>query len=217
MSLNYVLVDLDNTVYPASSGLLDEIGKRMTCYLAEFFDVPQQEAAGLRSRYRVEYGATLTGLLTEGGLQDPEHYLEAVHPKDLSPFLRKDSELLRVLASISLPLSILTNSPVEHARRVLTFLDAERYFQRIFDIRFNTFQGKPSKPLYRKVLKAIEIKAEEVLLIDDHVDYLASFRELGGKVALIREAEAGGPDADGMPILPTLKELPLLLRDLAHD
>ncbi|GAF83538.1 unnamed protein product, partial [marine sediment metagenome] len=48
-------------------------------------------------------------------------------------------------------------------------------------------------------------------------DYLASFRELGGKVALIREAEAGGPDADGMPILPTLKELPLLLRDLTHD
>ena len=217
MALSYVLVDLDNTIYPASSGLLDEIGERMTECVAKLFDVPWDEAAALRSGYRVKYGATLTGLLAEGGLKDAEAYLEAVHPKDLSPFLSKDPDLLQVLASIALPLAILTNSPAEHARRVVAFLAADRYFRHIFDIRYNAFEGKPSKQLYRKVLKAIDRKADEVLLVDDHVDYLESFRDLGGKVALVREKGAGGPEADGIPILTSLKELPVLLGTLARD
>ncbi len=54
--------DLDNTLYPASSTMYDEIGKRMTAYVMRVTGLDAVEAERLQDRYHLEYGATVVGL-----------------------------------------------------------------------------------------------------------------------------------------------------------
>ena len=54
--------DLDNTLYPARA-LYDEIGDRMTRYIARTVGVADSEALVLRERYFHQYGATIVGLM----------------------------------------------------------------------------------------------------------------------------------------------------------
>ena len=53
--------DLDNTLYPARA-LYDEIGERMTSYIARATGLDTDAAWAIRERYFHEYGATVVGL-----------------------------------------------------------------------------------------------------------------------------------------------------------
>jgi putative hydrolase of the HAD superfamily len=219
MEIHYILLDLDNTLYPASAGLQSEIGRRMTRYVAELLHITQEDAQKKRREYLVRHGTTLSGLVKDNHLEDVEAYLECCHPEKIEQFLKKDPALKETLSSLSVPLSILTNSPIEHACRVLEFLEIRNLFEHIFDIRFNRFIGKPSKYFFRRVLEIISKQAEEVLFIDDMVGHLVSFQELGGNVLLVDEREESS--AAGIPSIRGLNELPEVLSSLSgkskHD
>ena len=204
--LSHILIDLDNTVYPSSSGLLDEMDRRMTLYMANLLKVPYEEAVHIRQDYRMRYGATLTALISMQKVKDPEDFLAFTHPKNLESFLSEDRELADRLDEISLPLSILTNSPLEHAERVLKLLGIRRCFHNIFDLRFNHMQGKPSLSVYKNVLHELGMSPQQVLFIDDHIDYLLPFRGLGGRVLLVQE-NGDLSDEDGIPRIRRLVEL----------
>lgn len=219
MEIHYILLDLDNTLYPASSELQDEISRRMTRYVAEFLHITQEDALKKRREYLARYGTTLSGLVKDNHLEDVETYLECCHPEKIERFLKKDPALKKTLSSLPVPLSILTNSPIEHACRVLDFLEIRNLFMHIFDIRFNRFIGKPSKLFFRRVLEIISRKAEEVLFIDDLVGHLVSFKEMGGNVLLVDER--GESSGAGIPSIRSLMELPEVLSSLSgkfkHD
>ena len=38
--IEYILVDLDNTVYPASTGLQEEINRKIAQYIRDLLDMP---------------------------------------------------------------------------------------------------------------------------------------------------------------------------------
>ena len=206
--IGYILIDLDNTIYLASSGLLQEMDRRITEYVMKVLSIGLIEAGQRRVLYCRKHGTTLKGLLETGKVDDPEEYLRLVHPMDVEKYLPKDPVLVRNLTSIPLPLSILTNSPREHAERVLKHLEISGFFQRIFDLRYNRFQGKPIVSVYHRVLEAIEKKPHEVLFIDDHVEYLRPFQELGGEVLLVDEGrEDEGQEENGVPSIQRLTQL----------
>ncbi len=73
--------------------------------------------------------------------------------------------------------------------------------------------GKPDAGVYVRALAEVGREAAEVLLVDNHVDYLAPFRAMGGSVLLIDE---NGTYAarDGLPRLRHIKELPAYLASL---
>ena len=79
-------------------------------------------------------------------------------------------------------------------------------FEKIFDLRFNRYRGKPAKILYERVLHEIRRSAEEVLFVDDHTDYLESFREMGGLVLLVDEYSERD-EVSGIPVIRRLNEL----------
>ncbi len=83
----YLLCDLDETLYPSSCGLMQAVSARMTAFVAEYLGVGREEAARIRSRLRVVYGTTLTGLMREHGLQVAEHYLAYTHDVPVADFL----------------------------------------------------------------------------------------------------------------------------------
>jgi putative hydrolase of the HAD superfamily len=152
--------------------------------------------------------------MSEYNFKDPESYLEFAHPVDVERYLHKDPELVAALSSINLPKSILTNAPAEHARRILEYLEIERFFQRIFDIRMNDFQGKPERGVYLRVLAELKRDAPEVLFIDNRLDYLLAFRDIGGKVVLVADRAVEAEAGHEVPRIAHVKELPEFLERL---
>ena len=186
----------------------------MTEYVSRYLGVSLEEAQRLRESKAIPFGTTLKWLTKSCGMSDPEDFLAAVHPEDLTPYFSPNPQLRVMLSGLSLPRSILTNSNQEHTIRVLRRLGIEDQFQRIFDIRYNAFLGKPNKETYIKVIDELGFAAPEVLFIDDMPKYLSPFRELGGEVLLIDEnavhAEAG------LPSLRVITELAAWLKNSAE-
>jgi putative hydrolase of the HAD superfamily len=209
--ISYLLFDLDNTLYPASCGLDREIGRRMTAFVSEYLGISLKEARALRNSDAIRFGTTLQWLRQEYGFHDIEGYFDAVHPEDVNSFIEYDPGLVAMLESIPLPKGILTNSPMEHARRVMDRLEIERFFPNVFDIRFNKYRGKPYKEVYQKVLAAVGKEIDEVLFIDDLPHYIAAFRELGGRGLLVDETGAHG-NTD-LPSIRRISELEAFLSE----
>ena len=118
MIFKHLLFDLDNTLYPADSAMNDAIQIRMLECVADFFNCTLEEARALKKERIVHYSTTLEWLRSEG-LTDVEGFLAHVHPKDEADSLKPIAGLREYLQTLPLPMSILTNSPIEHARRVV--------------------------------------------------------------------------------------------------
>jgi putative hydrolase of the HAD superfamily len=212
----YLVCDLDETLYPSSCGLMQAVSARMSLFVAQYLKVGSAEAARIRRRLRLTYGTTLTGLMREYGLEVAEQYLAYTHDVPVESFISEDPRLAAVLSAIPQPKSVLTNSPLEHAERVLRRLGVRQLFEHIFDLRSNGLTGKPDLGVYRRVLGVLGREAAEVLLVDNHLDYLAPFQAMGGQVLLIDEkGEAAVQELlPGVCRLRDIKELPSYLASL---
>ena len=188
MPITTVLFDLDNTIYPASSGLMKGIDVRINEYVKNLLGLDDQDSLRLRKQYYVEYGTTLHGLQRHHSV-DAEHYLEYVHDVAIESFLASDAELDRLLSELQATKSIFTNSPAPYARRVLEVLGIERHFAHIFDIRFSGFQPKPDPAVYQSVLEALNVKGDTALLVEDTAKNLAPARALSMTTILVGEPD----------------------------
>ncbi|MFQ3621450.1 MAG: HAD-IA family hydrolase [Spirochaetales bacterium] len=204
-----ILFDLDNTLYPASSGLDREIDRRMTVFTARYLGIPEKLAHALRKSDAKTYGTTLLWLRKVYGFHDIEEYIKEVHPLNVEDFISYDPRLETLLKSLPYPKAILTNSPIEHAERVLKCLKIGSYFDAVFDIRSNRFKGKPYPEAYVRAVNFFGKKIEDVLFVDDLPNYLQAFQHLGGKGVLIDEE---GIHKDmGIPSIPSVLDLPRYL------
>ena len=77
------IFDLDNTLYPASCNLFDQIHRRMGEFISGLLDVDLDEARRLQKLYFREHGTTLRGLMTRDDI-DPHEFLAFVHDIDLA-------------------------------------------------------------------------------------------------------------------------------------
>ena len=213
MALRHLLFDLDETLYPSSSTLGAEITRRMTVYVQRYLRLPEEQAVAVRRDLSSRYGTTLAGLIAEHGLTDTEGYLEFCHPVDVERHLTPDPSLGPALSAVRLPKSILTNSPREHAERILDFLGVRGQFGRIYDIRFSALRGKPHEQAYRDVLADLGLQAAEVLFIDNRRDYLEGFQALGGRVLLLDDRPGAETSAEpSLARIAAVAELPAWLR-----
>lgn len=189
MNLDYILFDLDNTLYPESSGIQAEIHRRMTLQVAHHLGVALEEAEELKKHGYKTHGTTLRWLQVEKGLTESkiQSFLEEVHPANPEQFLTLDPKLDEMLSSLPVPLAVLTNSPMLHAERILATLGIGHRFTHVFDLVFNGLEGKPHANAYYRCLKVLDTSPERVLFIDDVPGYLDGFKRLGGKTLLIDE------------------------------
>ena len=65
MRYTTLFFDLDDTLYPAHSGLWEAILQRMQDYMLDLVDLPADQLAALRQSYLEKYGTTLRGLQRE--------------------------------------------------------------------------------------------------------------------------------------------------------
>lgn len=192
-----VFLDLDNTLYPASSGMEGDIVARMNEYAARVVGVSVEEARALRKERMPNYGTTLEWLMAEYGFDDPDGYFAYVHPDGEELVLSPDPRLKPFLDSIRLPKYVFTNAPMEHATRVLSYLGVSDCFERVFDVRFNQLRGKPARSACERVIAAAGVMPSESAFADDIPRYVRGFAETGGLGVLVdhdgRHGETGLP------------------------
>jgi putative hydrolase of the HAD superfamily len=203
--IQYLLFDLDNTLYPESTGFEDDTLRRMREFVASFLGLSFEDAFALQSSRPRKYGTTLEWLMTEHGLTDAEAYFRGVHPEGEEDILSPNPALAEMLDRIALPKAILTNSPREHAERVARKLGIEHAFSRIFDIRFNELNGKPHEKAYRRVVRSIGVDIGNVLFIDDMTSYVTGFVNIGGRGLLVDEGGLRGNQ--GLDVIPSIMDL----------
>lgn len=182
-----ILFDLDNTLYSALSPINSGITQRMKEFVVNFLNLPEEECLIQREAGLKKYGSTLNWLRNEKNLKDPEIFFSYVHPESETTELIPDTNLRPFLQSLPYSKGILTNSPLEHALRVLDFYRIGDLFSGIYDLRINDFNGKPYPTAYQRALEGLGFNIRETIFIDDSPRYLDGFIKLGGPVILVDE------------------------------
>lgn len=176
--IRYLLFDLDDTLYPTSVGMMQEISARMSAWMMTRLGVPAEDVDRQRQDYWARYGTTLRGLYIERQI-DPHDFLDFVHDIRVEKYLRRDAQLAAMLARLPQIKVIFTNAPAEYARRVVRALGIEKHFAEIFDIHFIAYESKPTPSAYDKVLAALPARAGACAMIDDTARNLAPAKKLG--------------------------------------
>ena len=187
--ITHLLFDLDDTLYSVRYGLDTITSRRIEIYLSVLLNISVDEVKDIRSNIFKNYGTTLEWMIAEKKFSDIDGYFAAVHPEDEADSLMSDPGLRDFLRSIPLPKAILTNSPLEHAERILEKLEIRQEFTHVFDIRHNNFIGKPHKEAFSRALDAMTAEPETTLFVDDSPPYIAGFLAMGGKALLLDELD----------------------------
>jgi putative hydrolase of the HAD superfamily len=183
-NIHYVLFDLDETMYPTETGIMDLISDRINEYMSLRLGIDPEEVAAMRRKYYERYGTTGRGLYLHHEL-DLEDYFEFVHDLPVEDVLEPDLRLGEMLEGMPEEKVIFTNATAGHARRVLRTLGVERHFGRIIDIKELQYIPKPDIRAYHRVLEALGARAGQCVLVDDRVRNLGPGRELGMTTVLV--------------------------------
>lgn len=177
-NLQYALFDLDNTLYPKSSGLMGEIGNRMNRYMVERLGIGEEEVSRRRVAFLKKWGTTLNALRRHYCV-DPDEFLDYVHDIRLNRYLQRDPVLDGMLHRLKLRKIVFTNADARHARRVLSHTGILQHFEMIFDIHMLDFINKPDRRAYLRILDFIDARPEECILIEDSPSNIQTAKELG--------------------------------------
>lgn len=190
-----VLFDLDDTLYPHESGVMQHIGQRIEIYLRERMHMSAAQAQTLRQRYWEQYGTTLHGLMSEQHI-DPEDYLTFVHNVPLEQLLQPNPQLDQVLAGIAQRKVIFTNATHEHAERVLARLGVARHFERIIALRDFDYRSKKSPDTHQRALRLLQASGAACMLVEDILHNLTPARSLGMTTVWVSSQACCPPEVD---------------------
>lgn len=189
------IFDLDNTLYPASCRLFDQVQLRIRQYIRENLGLSEAEALALQKRYFQEHMTTLRGLIVNDGI-DPHHFLDFVHEIDLTG-LSANPALDAAIAALPGRKVIFTNGSVPHAERVMKKVGIGHHFEAIFDIVASDFVPKPDLGVYRRLCEIYKIEPTGAVMIDDMPRNLVPAHELGMTTVLVKtDDEWAGPAGD---------------------
>lgn len=183
--------DLDNTLYPPSSRLFDQIDRKITAYVMHRYGLDGLSARALQKYYYRRYGTTLSGLMVEDGL-DPADFLAFVHDIDHS-VLAPAPELAAAIARLPGRRFVLTNGSRRHAESVIARLGVAALFEDVFDIAAAGFVPKPQAAAYDIFLKLHGIEPAGAAMFEDLAKNLVIPHALGMRTVLVAPKD-GEPD-----------------------
>ncbi|MDP2964710.1 MAG: pyrimidine 5'-nucleotidase [Pelolinea sp.] len=182
-----LFIDLDNTLYPKSSGLMDAIRDRIITYMHERLGLEESEILALRQYSLQKYGTTLLGLKERFEINEFE-YLDYVHNVNLADHLKNDIRLKALLESYTQRKIIFTNADRNHVDRILKFLDISHLIDKVIDIHTLMPHLKPHKEAFNKALEIAELPTwDGCAFMDDHPANIEQARKMGIYSILIDE------------------------------
>ena len=178
------LFDLDNTLYPASAALFEQVSVRINRFVADYLGLDSEAAYKVQKTLFGEYGSTLRGLMMCNGA-DPKAFLDFVHDIDYD-VLEPDVRLGGALAALPGRKLVFTNASAGHAQAVLEHLGVADAFEAIFDIAAADYQPKPTPAIYDKVVTLHGLIATTSVMVEDMARNLKPAAALGMTTVWIR-------------------------------
>lgn len=126
-----LLFDLDDTLYPYSSGMAAACGQNIKDYMVEHLGIDRSKITELGNLLYKNYGTTMAGLRAIGYDFDYNEYHSYVHGRLPYDNLKPDPVLRSLLLSIPIRKVIFTNADKVHALKVLGKLGLEDCFEGI--------------------------------------------------------------------------------------
>lgn len=205
MCVKTILFDLDDTLYPSDCGLWDVLSERMSIYMRERLNIPEDQIHPLRMQYYTEYGTTLKGLVKFYDIQ-PADYLGFVHDVDVRQYIQPDPKLKSMLDEIQLNKVIFTNANMEHAKRVTEALGIQDCFSQIVDVEQVDPHCKPFSPAFEKTMQIVgDLDPTHYLFIDDFIKNVRTARSVGMNAIYLY---THGEIPTDIPTMRTIHELP---------
>ncbi len=176
--------DLDNTLYPHTARVTEALEEKMNAYVAEIAQLDTLDAAKMRQGYFERYGTTLRGLQLHHAV-NTEAYLARVHDIQIEALVTRNQLLCDLMQPILNQSTVFTNSPREHAIRVLTALGFKDQQWSIIDIRATDFQPKPQLAAYEAALRAAHAEPASSVLFEDTLVNLKTAKAIGMQTVYI--------------------------------
>jgi len=186
------IFDLDNCLYPASSGLFSLIDERMGAYIQRLLNLDPDEARRVQKHHFHTHGTTLAGLMKEHEV-DPHHFLEDVHDIPLDR-VSCDERLGRLLPRLPGRRFVFTNGDAPYARRVLEAIGVHDHFEDLHDIHASGYRAKPDPHGYELLCERFGIDPKQALLVDDMARNLAPAKQLGMTTVWVDNGSERGDD-----------------------
>ncbi|MFY9639720.1 MAG: pyrimidine 5'-nucleotidase [Rhodomicrobium sp.] len=178
------IFDLDNTLYPAECNLFAEIDRRMSAFIQDLLGLDPQAARKVQKDLYYEHGTTLSGLMTEHGVQ-PEAFMDYVHDIDLAP-VQHSPELGEAIARLEGRKFIFTNGSARHAERVAQKLGVLDKFDGIYDIAAGGYIPKPKPEAFKRFLDFCSGANCKAAMFEDLPHNLEAAHALGIVTVLVK-------------------------------
>ena len=177
--------DLDNTLYPPSARLFDQIEVRMTDWVMRTLGLDRAAADTLRHAYWRDHGTTLAGLMRNHGV-DPGPYLTEVHDIDFSG-LTADPELADHIAALPGRKIVFTNGSAPYAQEVLSARGLTGLFDAVYGVEHAGFHPKPDPAAFDTVFALDRLDPARAAMFEDDPRNLAVPHALGMKTVHVAE------------------------------
>jgi putative hydrolase of the HAD superfamily len=176
--------DLDNTLYPASCRLFDQIDVKMGEFVSRTLNISYVDAKKRQKELFYKHGTTLRGLMQEHG-QQPEGFLDYVHNIDYSG-IAADPQLAQELEKLPGRRLVFTAGTVAHATRAMDQLGVTHLFDDIYDIVHAEYVPKPQRAPYENFIKAHDVDPKRSAFFEDIARNLEVPHAMGMVTVLIK-------------------------------
>lgn len=183
--------DLDNTLYPASNGLMAEVSARMTQFVAGVLGVAADQALVEQKTLFRMHGTTLRGLMDKYAV-DPWSFLDFVHQVDYNQ-VEPNPGLAEALLALPGRKVVFTNASSAHAERVLDRLGIARQFEGVFDVAAASWQPKPHPTAYQTLVERHQITPGRAVMVEDIAPNLEPAATLGMTTVWLHHEDAAAP------------------------
>lgn len=169
--------DLDNTLYPPSVRLFDQIDVRISAWVMQALGVDKARADHLRQHYWETHGTTLAGLMREHDV-DPAPYLRDVH--DISfDALTPDPALFSAITALPGRRIVYTNGTAPYAENVINARGLSGAFDAVYGFEHANFHPKPDRAAFEAVFALDGLTASTSAMFEDDPRNLTAPHAMG--------------------------------------
>jgi putative hydrolase of the HAD superfamily len=177
------LFDLDDTLYPAETGLMNLIRDRITEFVMKITGQDWEGARAIQRGWFEEHGAALPGLLAAHDVPVAE-FLDYVHDVPLDA-IAPDPRLDAALAALPGRRLVFTNGSEGHARRILDRLGVARRFEDVFHIESAALVPKPAPETFDLLMATHAVTPRTTCFFEDSERNLSHGAHLGMITVLV--------------------------------